>query len=91
MAESFSYVTPKSSVNLDLLWRFAVPVNCTRVGFRDVSEGFVSGRVLGSIAVFGRYADEVPDGESGADQASRHGARDLILAVLGRLGSGLAG
>jgi hypothetical protein len=47
--------------------RFSVPVNWFGVGFRDVSEGFVGGRVLGTLAVFGRDADEVFDGESGAD------------------------
>jgi hypothetical protein len=42
--------------------RFSVPVNWIRVGFRDVSEDFVGGRVLGAVAVFGRDADEVPAG-----------------------------
>jgi hypothetical protein len=48
-------------------FRFSVPVNWIRVGFRDVSQDFVGGRVLGSFAVFGRDADEVSDGESGSD------------------------
>jgi hypothetical protein len=46
--------------------RFSVPVNWIRVGFRDVSEDFVGGRVLSAFAVFGRDANEVSAGESGA-------------------------
>lgn len=45
--------------------------------------------MLGAVAVFGRDAHEVSDGESGADQAGGDGSRNPVLGVPGRFGAGV--